>query len=60
VPRFPLGGRDAVALGLAPGPQIGALLADLEADWIAEDFAAGPAELQARLVARVAALRESE
>jgi poly(A) polymerase len=60
VPRFPLGGRDALALGLAPGPQIGSLLADLEADWVAEDFAAGPAELQARLAARAAALRESE
>ena len=60
VPRFPLGGRDAVALGLAPGPQIGSLLADLEADWIAEDFAADTAELQARLAARAAALRDRE
>ena len=60
VPRFPLGGRDALALGLKPGPQIGSLLADLEADWIAEDFAAGPAELQARLAARAAALRSNE
>jgi poly(A) polymerase len=58
VPRFPLGGRDAVALGLAPGPQIGSLLADLEADWIAEDFAADTAGLQARLAARAAALRD--
>jgi poly(A) polymerase len=60
VPRFPLAGRDALALGLAPGPQIGSLLADLEADWIAEDFAAGPDELQARLAARAATLRSTE
>jgi poly(A) polymerase len=60
VPRFPLGGRDALALGLTPGPHIGSLLADLEADWMAEDFAAGPAELRARLAARAAALRSSK
>jgi poly(A) polymerase len=60
VPRFPLGGRDVLALGLKPGPQIGSLLADLEADWVAEDFAADRAELQARLAARAAALRSTE
>ncbi len=52
VPTFPLAGRDALALGLAPGPRIGALLAELEADWIAEDFAADTATLKARLAAR--------
>jgi hypothetical protein len=46
-------------LGLAPGPQIGSLLADLEADWIAENFAAGPDELQARLADRAASLRST-
>jgi poly(A) polymerase len=59
VPRFPLAGRDAIALGLAPGPQIGTLLADLEAEWIAEDFASDATELKARLAARIVALRES-
>ena len=49
VPQFPLGGRDALAVGLTPGPQIGALLAVLEGDWIAEDFSANRAELQSRL-----------
>ncbi len=36
--RFPLQGRDAVALGIQPGPGLGALLAEIEAWWIAEDF----------------------
>ena len=36
--RFPLQGRDAVALGIQPGPGVGALLAEIEAWWIAEDF----------------------
>ncbi len=35
---FPLKGRDAVALGIPPGPGVGALLAEIEAWWIAEDF----------------------
>lgn len=60
IPRFPLGGRDALALGLKPGPHIGALLADLEAEWVAEDFAAAPAKLQERMAARAATLRESQ
>ncbi len=36
--RFPLQGRDSVALGIQPGPGVGALLAEIEAWWIAEDF----------------------
>jgi poly(A) polymerase len=59
VPLFPLAGRDAVALGLVPGPQIGALLSALEAEWIAGDFTADAAELGARLRASIAALRDS-
>ncbi len=59
VPRFPLAGRDAVAVGLAPGPRIGALLATLEAEWIAEDFTAGADELRARLRARAVAADDS-
>lgn len=59
VPQFPLAGRDALAAGLAPGPRIGALLAELEAEWIAEDFVAGPDELRARLRARAVASGES-
>ncbi len=36
--RFPLQGRDAVALGIQTGPGVGALLTEIEAWWIAEDF----------------------
>jgi poly(A) polymerase len=59
MPRFPLGGRDAIALGLAPGPQIGILLTEMEAEWMAEDFASDAARLKERLAARAVALRES-
>lgn len=37
-PRLPVGGREAAALGLAPGPETGRLLKAFEADWIAADF----------------------
>ena len=36
--RFPLKGRDAVALGVPAGPAVGALLREVEAVWIAADF----------------------
>ena len=48
-PRFPLGGADVLALGVAPGPRIGELLRVLEEGWIAGDFAADEAELRAQL-----------
>jgi poly(A) polymerase len=38
VPVLPLKGRDLRAVGLKPGPQIGELLAALEAWWIDQDF----------------------
>jgi poly(A) polymerase len=53
-PRLPLGGADVVALGVAPGPSVGALLRALEAWWIAGDFAADADALRARLAALVA------
>ena len=37
--RLPVGGDDLMALGVAPGPPLGALLAALEAWWVARDFA---------------------
>ena len=37
-PRFPLAGRDVIAAGVAPGPQVGAVLRAVEARWIAEGF----------------------
>ncbi|MCI0431619.1 MAG: CCA tRNA nucleotidyltransferase [Rhodospirillales bacterium] len=38
-PTLPVKGRDLVALGLRPGPQVGELMAALEAWWIDQDFA---------------------
>jgi poly(A) polymerase len=38
VPRLPVGGREVAALGVAPGPETGALLKAFEADWVAADF----------------------
>lgn len=38
--KFPLAGRDVVALGLPPGPRIGELLAEVQRWWEEGDFAA--------------------
>jgi poly(A) polymerase len=53
--RLPVGGNDILALGVPPGPRVGALLAALEAWWIGHDFAPDRAACLAearRLVAR--------
>ncbi len=39
-PKFPLAGRDLLALGHSAGPDLGQKLAEIEAWWIAGDFAA--------------------
>ena len=52
--RFPLGGADVVAFGVAPGPRVGELLRALEAWWIAGDFAADETALRAQLQQMVA------
>ena len=39
-PRLPLKGRDAVKLGVAPGPDVGRLVGQVEEWWIAGDFQA--------------------
>jgi poly(A) polymerase len=39
-PELPVSGADALALGLKPGPKVGALLEAVERWWIAGDFAA--------------------
>ncbi len=49
VPVFPLKGRDVIAAGVAPGPQVAAALTRLEADWIASDFALSAEDLLSRL-----------
>ncbi len=38
VPKLPVQGGDLLARGVAAGPKVGALLADLEAWWIEQDF----------------------
>src|SRR5262249_43685653 len=48
-PRSPLGGRDALAAGAGHGPAIGAVLNDLKAWWIEQDFQPDAATLRARL-----------
>jgi poly(A) polymerase len=52
-PELPIRGRDVSDLGVPAGPEIGRLLKDLEAWWIAGDFAAdrehGLAELRRRI-----------
>jgi poly(A) polymerase len=40
-PELPIGGNDALALGLKPGPKVGALIEAVERWWIAGDFSAG-------------------
>jgi tRNA nucleotidyltransferase/poly(A) polymerase len=49
VPPFPLRGADLVALGLAPGPEVGRALAEAERRWIASDFSLGREALLAAL-----------
>ena len=46
---FPVGGADVLALGLAPGPDVGRLLAAAEAWWIDEAFRPTRDEVLARL-----------
>ena len=53
VPDFPLRGRDVAALGVAPGPAIGRLLAEVETWWEEGDFSADRAACLAELARRV-------
>jgi poly(A) polymerase len=54
-PSFPIAGRDAAALGVPAGPEIGRLLAAVEAWWIAGDFAADRGHCLKELKLRIAA-----
>jgi poly(A) polymerase len=49
LPPFPLRGRDALALGLPPGPEVGRLVGEVETWWIDGDFRADRAACLARL-----------
>jgi len=56
---LPVAGRDAVALGIPRGPEIGRLLAQVEAWWIEGDFRAGRDECLKRLKALIRAGRKA-
>ena len=48
-PELPVSGRDALALGLKPGPQVGKLIEAVERAWIEGDFSADRAACLAEL-----------
>ena len=52
-PAFPLEGRHAAALGVAPGPAIGQLLRDVRAWWMEGGCVASAAACRAELARRV-------
>lgn len=52
-PVFPIGGNDVMALGEIKGPDIGALLKQLEQDWIASGFALDRDQLLAKTSALI-------
>jgi poly(A) polymerase len=54
IPDFPLRGEDVLALGVAPGPEVGKRLAAVKAWWEEEDFRPAREELLERLNRSVA------
>ena len=48
-PTFPIGGTDALNVGIAAGPRVGEILAAIEQEWVAGNFAMDRAALLARL-----------
>lgn len=56
-PRFPLTGGDVMAAGVPQGPDVGRILADVEAWWVEMDFAPDAGALRDRMVAMAAGLR---
>ena len=46
-PPFPLAGKDILALGVEPGPKVGQILKQAEAEWLASDFAVTGQQLRA-------------
>lgn len=55
-PQFPITGADLKAAGLSPSPQMGRILNDLEAWWVAEDFP--DVGLEGRLATLIAEAKE--
>ncbi len=54
VPRLPISGGDAVALGVPPGPEVGDLLVQVETWWADGSFVAGREACLAELQRRIA------
>ncbi len=54
-PVFPLEGRDALALGVSPGPAVGALLRNVRAWWLAGGCLADAGDCRAELARQAAA-----
>jgi len=52
-PVFPLEGRDVLGLGLAPGPEVGALLRTVRAWWLAGGCVADAVACRAELARRI-------
>jgi len=48
-PEFPLSGHDVIALGIPPGPRVGALLDAVARWWVTGDFTADRDASLARL-----------
>ena len=48
-PRFPLTGHEAMAAGVAEGPEVGRVLGVVEAWWLEQDFAPDQAQLLEKL-----------
>jgi poly(A) polymerase len=48
-PTFPIGGADALKVGLSAGPRVGEVLAAIEQQWLDGNFAMDRAALLARL-----------
>jgi poly(A) polymerase len=55
-PRFPLTGRDVMAAGVAEGPEVGRVLAQVEDWWIGGDFSADETACRDRLKTVIAGI----
>jgi len=53
--ELPVGGADVIALGVPAGPEVGAILAELEAWWIEHDFQPAREAALGELATRIAA-----
>ena len=52
MPTLPFRGADLIARGIAKGPQVSAILKQLEQDWIAADYTQDADQLAALLAKR--------